>query len=129
MSATQYQRLQASLGGGRSARFRPIIWFEDDLIAVPGQVMTPQAFSPQKKITFTGPLWGIQIEARFHVRVAIAGVLPTNAVLLHSEFPLGFIDRLKLHGANSKFNSSDDFHNVNAGSLFRSLDMWKAAVP
>lgn len=129
MSATQYQRLVGSLGGGRSARFRPIIWFEDDLIAVPGGVMAPQAFSPQKKITFTGPLWGIQIEARFHVRVAIGGVLPVNAVLLHSEFPLGFIDRLKLHGANSKFQSSDDFHNVNANTLFRSLDMWKAAVP
>jgi len=129
MSATQYQRLQASLGGGRSPRFRPIIWFEDDLIATPGGVMTPQAFSPQKKITFTGPLWGLQVETRYHVRVAIGGVLPVNPVLLHSEFPLGFIDRLKLHGANSKFNSSDDFHNVNANTLFRSLDMWKAAVP
>lgn len=129
MSATQYQRLIASLGGGRSARFRPIIWFEDDAIAVPGQLMAPQAFSPQKKITFTGPLWGLQVESRFHVRVAIGAALPPNAVLLHSEFPLGFIDRLKLHGANSKFQSSDDFHNVNANSLFRALDMWKSSVP
>lgn len=127
--ATQYDRLIASLGGGRSTRFRPIIWFEDDNIAVPGGLMAPQAFSPQKKITFLGPLWGIQVEARFHVRVAIAGVLPANAVTPHAEFPLGFIDRLKLHGSNSKFNSSDDYHNVNGCSLFRMQDMWKAAVP
>lgn len=126
---SQYERLIASLGGGRSARFRPIIWFEDDNIAVPGQVMTPQAFSPQKKITFAGPLWGIQVEARFHVRVAIGAALPANAVLNHAEFPLGFIDRMKLHGANSKFNTSDDYHNINAGSLFRMQDMWKSAVP
>lgn len=130
MSVTQYQKLLSTLGGGRSARFRPIIWFEDDNIPTQAaQTLIPQAFSPQKKITFLGALWGIQIEVRYHVRVAIGGVLPVNAVLLHSEFPLGFVDRFKLNGNNTKFNTSDDFINVNASSLFRILDMFKTAVP
>jgi len=127
--ASQYNRLIASLGGGRSSRFRPIVWFEDDNIPVAAGALTPQTLTPNKKISFTGALWGIQIEVRYHVRVALGGVLPANAVLLHSEFPLGFIDRFRLHGANSKFQTSDDMHNVNGNSLFRLLNMWKAAVP
>lgn len=129
MSASQYDRLLASLGGGRSPRFRPMIWFEDDYVPVNNGALAPQPMSPNKKITFLGPLWGIQVEARFHVRVAIAGVLPANAVTLHTEFPLGFVDRFKIHGANSKFGTSDDYHNISGNSLFRMLDMWKPAVP
>lgn len=129
MSVTQYNKLISSLGGGRSARFRPIIWFEDDAPQMNGQKMVATAFKPQKKITFTGPLWGIQVEARFHVRWAIGGTLPVTAGVLNDEFPLGFIDRLLLHGSNNKFNQAADFHNVNANSLFRVLDMWRAAQP
>jgi hypothetical protein len=128
--ASQYNRLMATLGGGRSPRFRPIVWFEDDNIPVSGgQLLGPQQFTPNKKITFTGALWGIQIEVRFHVRVAIGGSIASPALTLHSEFPLGFIDRIKLHGANSKFQVSDDLHNINGNSLFRIMNMWKAAVP
>lgn len=126
---SQYAKLIASLGGGRSPRFRPVIWFEDDNVPLNGQALAPQALTPQKKITFQAPLWGIQVECRFHVRVAIGAALPANAVILNDEFPLGFIDRMKLHGANSRFGISDDLHNVNGPTVFRALDMWKSATP
>lgn len=129
MLSTQYQALIGSLGGGRSARFRPLLWFEDDFPQMNGQALAPQNFQTTKKISFDGPGWGVQVECRFHVRVALGGVLPAQAVILNDEFPLGFIDQFKVTGASSRFQKSGDIQRVNASSLFRMLNMWKVSVP
>lgn len=127
--ASEYQRLIGSLGGGRTARFRPLVWFEDDSPQMNGQALAPQPMKTQKKISFDGPGWGVQAESRFHVRVAIGGVLPANAVILNDEFPLGFIDQFRVSGANPKFNVSGPVQRISAASLSRLQDMWKQAVP
>lgn len=125
-----YQKMLASLGGGRTPRFNPIVNFEDVLVAVSGgQLLTPHKETPQKKLNVDSPLWGLHVSAQFHVRVAVGGTPPATALTLNDEFPLGFIDRFELRGSNKFFGNSETFQNINANSLFRMLDMFRKFIP
>lgn len=123
--SSQYARLIAKLGGGSRPRFNPIVWFEDDFPVVNAGAMAPQKVTPQKKITFPGAMWGMQISAQFHSRVAYGAALPAAALVLNDEFPLGFIDRFEVRGSNKRFVMSESFQLLSAATLFRYLNIFR----
>lgn len=126
---TQHDYLIGSLGGGRTPRFRPVVWFEDDALGVNGGALAPHPFTPKSAFSWKGPLWGIGVQIEFHVRAAYGAALPVNALTLNDEFPTTIVDSIKVHGANSRLKVTDDFHLIPGSSLIRYLDMFKPFQP
>lgn len=124
-----YEKMIASLGGGRTPRFNPIVNFEDVLVANAAGAVSPHKETPQKKLNVDSPLWGLHVSAQFHVRVAVGATAPATALTLNDEFPLGFIDRFELRGSNKFFGNSETFQNVNANSLYRMLNAFRKYIP
>jgi hypothetical protein len=67
-------------------------WFEDVAITVP---ITPQEYVTQKELRKNKWIWGVLVEAQFHIRAATGAATPLT---YNKEFPLGFIDRWRVEG-------------------------------
>ena len=94
-------------------------WFETIQVPNAAGVQTPQELLPQKELRKNKFIWGIKAVAKFHVRVVGAA---GNASVFNKEFPLGFIDRLKVDGSSKKFGGVREFQNVSAPTLVQFLN-------
>lgn len=88
-------------------------WFEDVPVPVVAGAITPQELLTQKEIRKNKWLWGILVEADFHVRAATGAATPLTYL---PEFPLGFIDRFRIEGNHYDFGVRE-FFNVSGNTL------------
>lgn len=102
-------------------QLQPAEFFETLLVPVAAGVCIPNENVPQKELRKNKLIWGIQLDVAFHVKVVGAG---GNASVLNSEFPLGFIDRLKVDGSSRRFGGVREFLNVNGPTLWQFLALY-----
>ena len=102
-------------------QIQPAEFFETLLVPQAAGVVVPNELIPQKELRKNKLIWGLQLDISFHVKVVGAG---GNASILNTEFPLGFIDRLKVDGASRKFGGVREFLNVNFPTLWQFLALY-----
>lgn len=102
-------------------QLQPSEFFETLLVPVSAGVIVPNELIPQKEIRKNKLVWGITLDISFHVQVVGAA---GNASVLNFEFPLGFIDRLKIDGSSRKFGGFREFLNVNFPTLIQFLALY-----
>lgn len=102
-------------------QLQPAEFFETLLVPQAAGVIVPNELVPQKEIRKNKLIWGIQCDIQFHVKVVGAA---GNASVLNNEFPLGFIDRVKIDGSSRKFGGFREFLNVNGPTLVQYLAMY-----
>jgi hypothetical protein len=97
-------------------QLQPAEFFETLVVPQAAGVIVPNELIPQKEIRKNKLIWGLSLDIRFHVQVVGAA---GNASVLNSEFPLGFIDRIKVDGSSRKFGGVREFLNANFSTLFQ----------
>lgn len=102
-------------------QIQPAEFFETLLVPQAAGVVVPNENIPQKEIRKNKLIWGVQLDIQFHVKVVGAG---GNASVLNTEFPLGFIDRIKIDGSSRKFGGFREFININGATLVKYLAMY-----
>jgi hypothetical protein len=102
-------------------QIQPAEFFETLSVPQAAGVIVPNELIPQKELRKNKLLWGLQLDVRFHVQVVGAA---GNASVLNYEFPLGFIDRLKVDGSSRKFGGVREFLNVNFATLLQYLALY-----
>lgn len=102
-------------------QLQPAEFFETLLVPQAAGVVVPNELIPQKEIRKNKLIYGVQLDVSFHVQVVGAA---GNASVLNFEFPLGFIDRVKVDGSSRKFGGFREFLNVNFPTLIQYLALY-----
>lgn len=102
-------------------QLQPAEFFETLLVPQAAGVIVPNELIPQKEIRKNKLIYGIQLDISFHAQVVGAA---GNASVLNFEFPLGFVDRIKIDGSSRKFGGFREFLNVNFPTLIQYLAMY-----
>jgi hypothetical protein len=95
---------------------QPQEFFETLLVPQAAGAIVPNEMIPQKEIRKNKLIWGLYVSVLFHVKVVGVG---GNASVLNAEFPLGFIDRVKVDGSSRKFGGFREFLNVNGPTFWQ----------
>src|SRR6266852_5012939 len=96
-------------------------WFEDIAVPVAAGVITPQELLTQKEIRKNKWVWGLLVEAAFHVRAATGAATPLT---YQPEFPLGFIDRFRIEGNHYDFGVRE-FFNMSGPTLVQFVNFFQ----
>lgn len=102
-------------------QIQPAEFFETLTVPVAAGAIVPNELVPQKELRKNKLLYGVQLDIAFHVQVVGAA---GNASVLNTEFPLGFIDRVKVDGSSRKFGGFREFLNVNFPTLMQYLALY-----
>lgn len=102
-------------------QLQPAEFFETLSVPQAAGVIVPNELIPQKEIRKNKMIYGLMLNILFHVKVVGAS---GNASVLNTEFPMGFIDRIKMDGSSRKFGGVREFLNVNFTTLIEFLALY-----